>query len=446
LQESAKIVSIANYVSSNALNTILLSHVKNNNFGFIPNGYDSSNNYYYYDLDLTKYILPIIETDSTNNMYKVRTFRITTWTENKIWDDYCNNETVTFYMNNWDSNNNRSDDNIANTKVIGRLTNNITGYWYGIPNNFNYIRFIAKTSNIYFGSIEPINEGIKTISAVNDINFNNYYISSNIFNKFLNNINLNISTSNLILSNSHSIKYTNSNISYNVPSYSTQSFNIGTSNIINIVGASVGIGTKHPLANLHVEGTVYCSSSSTWQTGCDVRIKKNITEIQDNFALSKILKINPVIYDFIDSNIQKTNNYGFIAQNIKEIIPEAITYHKNFIPNIYETVSYNINNNTLILNKEISDNININDNLRIISNDENIDVKVVEISDNKITIEDNTINNSNVFIYGTEINDFHSINKDLIYTLNIKATQDLYKLVNTLQKRIEELEKIIQDK
>ncbi len=56
----------------------------------------------------------------------------------------------------------------------------------------------------------------------------------------------------------------------------------------------------------------------------DIRIKKNIKDIDDDTALQKILQIQPKTYEYIDK-LERGNDsvYGFIAQQIKEVIPEA---------------------------------------------------------------------------------------------------------------------------
>jgi hypothetical protein len=54
---------------------------------------------------------------------------------------------------------------------------------------------------------------------------------------------------------------------------------------------------------------------------------------------------------------------------------------------------------------------------------------------------------NNIFIYGKWVNDFKKLDYSSLYSLNIKATQELYKLIReqetiieTLQTRIIELE------
>jgi hypothetical protein len=89
----------------------------------------------------------------------------------------------------------------------------------------------------------------------------------------------------------------------------------------------------------------------------------------------------------------------------------------------------------------------INDQIKIYDDKGNEKLyKVIEINSNIIEIDDN-INSSDVFIYGKEINDFNALNKDYIFTFNVCAIQELYKLIQqqniiiqNLQNRISILE------
>jgi hypothetical protein len=73
------------------------------------------------------------------------------------------------------------------------------------------------------------------------------------------------------------------------------------------------------------------NNTTTWQQSSDVRVKENINTISD--AISKILSLNPVIFDykqeFADINKwddnKKINNVGFIAQEFETIFPKYIT-------------------------------------------------------------------------------------------------------------------------
>ncbi len=63
---------------------------------------------------------------------------------------------------------------------------------------------------------------------------------------------------------------------------------------------------------------------------------------------------------------------------------------------------------------------------------------ITEINSNVIKI-DKDINTSNVFVFGKEVDDFHTLKKDYIFTLNVCATQELYKLIQNQNIIIEDL-------
>ena len=59
--------------------------------------------------------------------------------------------------------------------------------------------------------------------------------------------------------------------------------------------------------------------------------------------------------------------------------------------------------------------------------------------ENKITI-DKEIEGDKCFVYGKKINDFHALDKNYIYTLNVSATQELYKLIQQQNLIIQDLQ------
>ena len=68
-------------------------------------------------------------------------------------------------------------------------------------------------------------------------------------------------------------------------------------------------------------------------------------------------------------------------------------------------------------------------------------VKVIEIIDNySFKIDKELKEDEKIFIYGKKVNDFKRLDYESLYCLNIAATQELYKIINNLQKRIEILE------
>jgi len=88
---------------------------------------------------------------------------------------------------------------------------------------------------------------------------------------------------------------------------------------------------------LYVSGTTWCTTA--WSSS-DIRYKKNIKSIDD--PLAKILKINGKSYEyrtdeFKNLNFDKGATFGLIAQELKEVIPEAVKEDSNG----YFAVNYN---------------------------------------------------------------------------------------------------------
>jgi len=61
-------------------------------------------------------------------------------------------------------------------------------------------------------------------------------------------------------------------------------------------------------------------NAAAWSYGSDRRIKENIINLEGS-GLDTISKLNPVRFDYIDGI---KNNIGWIAQDVQEVIPEAV--------------------------------------------------------------------------------------------------------------------------
>jgi hypothetical protein len=176
----------------------------------------------------------------------------------------------------------------------------------------------------------------------------------------------------------------------------------------------------------------------------DKRYKKDIEDINDDSALQMILAITPKTYRYIDETKGTDIVYGFIAQQIKEVIPEAVEILYNMMPNIYKLCRCEGNKKIyVVLPKDaLGSEIEIRDIGKYkISKVEDEYIEVVKYLDDKV------IPDGDNFVYGYAINDFHMIKKEYIFTLNVCATQELHKrienqniVIKSLEDRIKELE------
>ena len=65
-----------------------------------------------------------------------------------------------------------------------------------------------------------------------------------------------------------------------------------------------------------------------------------------------------------------------------------------------------------------------------------------ETTDNGRTIQNPL---TEVFVSGWEVNNFHKLKKDYIFTLNVCATQELHRRIKSQEEHIKELETKIAD-
>jgi hypothetical protein len=196
----------------------------------------------------------------------------------------------------------------------------------------------------------------------------------------------------------------------------------------------------------------------------DKRIKKNVKDIDGNTALSQIRQIRPKIYNYIDYNTKGNGNvYGFIAQDVKDVILHSTMCTKDYIPNFYcqgnirsiDTTNYIYeisSENDLSFEKVLDDNGNEvlfhkvkiygYDNTQYIcsvlqvNNPKNIRVKLEKEYKFSNVEEDKY----KIFIYGQEINDFHNLEKNAIFTVAIAAIQEVDRQQQADKVRIAELE------
>jgi hypothetical protein len=197
--------------------------------------------------------------------------------------------------------------------------------------------------------------------------------------------------------------------------------------------------------------SIWTANGGSVIASSDSRIKEDIQDINDDGALQSILAIEPKTYKYIDKVIKgDTKVYGFIAQQIREVIPEATSLQKSYIPNIMLLADYNNNIITLpsqptkvIIKKD--DKIKCYD-----KDDKDIFVEVEEVIDGltfRIKEPEKEYTDTKIFVYGTEIYDFHTLDKNYIYTLNVCATQELHRrieaqniTIKAQEERIKELE------
>ena len=123
---------------------------------------------------------------------------------------------------------------------------------------------------------------------------------------------------------------------------------------------------------------------------------------------------------------------------MKALILEAVKITKDFIPNTYKV--FDLSADIMKTNEDLTTQLYVGDFIQIIDQEKETKTscKICEISATHTKI-DQTINGNKCFVFGKEVNDFHTISKEYIFTLNISATQNLFKLIQQQQTIINDL-------
>ena len=281
---------------------------------------------------------------------------------------------------------------------------------------------------------------------------------------------------------------------------------------------NVGIGTTNPHGRLHIAtgngavtssfrryfgahadfqgnpGTVgnmsiYCQQAIVTATvfigisgsvhASDERIKKDITDIDDDLALERLRILKPKQYRYKDeiTREQREPVWGFIAQDVRETLPYATQLRTECLPNIYQLANVsdsnvitftnfdtsNLYSNTTVLkvfdindsehlvniaevvdgtsirvNEDLSEWIgSVDENGNVITQTETITLTLEEyealdlpdqggyVVDESNIYTKTTTNNvgNNIFVYGEQIDDYVFLRKDAIFTIATSALQ-----------------------
>ena len=171
----------------------------------------------------------------------------------------------------------------------------------------------------------------------------------------------------------------------------------------------------------------------------DKRVKKDFKLSKGNEDLSLLKKIEVTDYRYIDEmQYGKELKKGVLAQQIKEIYPQAVSQAANFIPSIYTfPTKITKDNEAHTFTFEKAHQLKKGDLLKFIVGKNVVKTTVSEIIDeNSFSIlnwKEGT-NTEEIFLYGQQVNDRLAVDYDEIFTLNISATQELARKVEALEK------------
>jgi|SaaInlV_150m_DNA_4_1039716.scaffolds.fasta_scaffold01305_2 hypothetical protein len=235
-------------------------------------------------------------------------------------------------------------------------------------------------------------------------------------------------------------------IDFNIDTYYQNSIEPLFTNVPStIFGTIVFDYNESTFKNVHVENihneNIYISS--------DRRIKKNITDVSDAFALDTIRKIETKEYEYIDKELKGYKKaIGFIAQDVQKYFPQAVKIGENNVLTYVELKKYtwkDVDNfyELNIFKKDIPYKIYAfytlyNNKLQSVDYINNIEYPEF----NNYTFK-TKYDVMYIGVYKT-INDFHFLQKNKLFTLHHSGLQELYKKHNDFNEKIIKLKERLQ--
>jgi hypothetical protein len=157
----------------------------------------------------------------------------------------------------------------------------------------------------------------------------------------------------------------------------------------------------------------------------DDRIKHNKSELSSSSSLDKIRLLNPSQYQYKNGD---KSVYGFIAQEVQSVIPTCVTSQKSYIANIYDsailsgsTLTFKHFNTTDLAYKGAI----LYPNLQIRLDGQEEYVTIDQILDKHTLRIQETPIQGEVLVYGQEVDDFLTIDKNQLFTVATSALQEL---------------------
>ncbi|RDB06233.1 tail fiber domain-containing protein [Runella aurantiaca] len=188
--------------------------------------------------------------------------------------------------------------------------------------------------------------------------------------------------------------------------------------------------------------SIYASGriiGSEFNAFSDARHKRLRSRSRGDTDLAQLNRLAVSRYTFIDT-VQKGNQeqLGFIAQEVEQAVPEAVSKIVDYIPSVYamaERVSYDSAAHTLTVRTQQPHGFAAAEDIKVITAQEEHKVRVGTLIDahtfrlngwQKATAE--------LFVFGKSVSDFRTVDYNRLFTMGISAIQELSRRVEQLEK------------
>jgi hypothetical protein len=174
----------------------------------------------------------------------------------------------------------------------------------------------------------------------------------------------------------------------------------------------------------------------------DKRVKHKKMVLDANESLAQIKQLTPTQFEFKSEGLPV---YGFIAQEVQQVVPTCVTSQKSYIANIHDRATLTGNQLTFkeFDTKDLEytkEELKLYPNLKLkrdgqerhvsitrIVDEHTVEVKdhAVEVKDHAVEVKDLKDQDGEYLVYGQEVDDFLTIDKNQLFALTTSGLQAL---------------------
>jgi len=228
-------------------------------------------------------------------------------------------------------------------------------------------------------------------------------------------------------------------------------------NTVDLSNTSTGYSSNYSIlsrGSILTGGSIVTTNTTTYS---DNRIKTNVLNIDGTSAVNILRQILPKQFHYKDNLYHgSSQNYGFIAQEVENVLEHAVNRITKYIPNIFElcdVMNGNIVNLKNATTKELiyDEEENTINPIKLFDEHNNEIVTTIKCIMNEKQFKLTThLDKQNIFVYGQEVTDFRIVDKDKIFTIAVAAfkeidieLQDTKKELQSTKQELQELKNTV---
>ena len=183
----------------------------------------------------------------------------------------------------------------------------------------------------------------------------------------------------------------------------------------------------------------YAVFASCLLTPSDKRIKDNIEILSSSKSLYKLLDLQVYSYNLLSEKNRLSE--GFIAQEVAEILPNAVSNTTHAIPSIMKYVQrVPTTLNQVYLELDGDEDLQPFDYVKLLINNVTETFQVDSVTSTTVTFTRYILPaDAKIYVYGKYVNDFKVIAYEKIIPIVCSATQELHSIIQRQQKQLDDI-------